>query len=272
MSNLMRQRGSIPVSFNDLLELDTPPETNTYKPVRHEDIILNINKQVVKQLPDYEFVNSQYSINKGICRDEEGEIIYDGPAGKFFGIHNYIKKSDIEESNPVRRSIGFRNSYDKSMSVGWCFGASVLVCDNMMFTGDITTLRKHTKNVLQDLVMKLMWDLSETCENTWDTVDEDIKTMRRIDVTNNSGFGYLGQMYGNGILNSSQFTEAVRQWKNPTYKEFDDRNKWSLYNCANHALKTTKPDKIMNKHIQLHNMLTPARVSDFVNIKEGAEA
>jgi hypothetical protein len=38
-------------------------------------------------------------------------------------------------------AIGFRNSHDKSMAVRIAVGASVMVCDNMLITGDINIRR-----------------------------------------------------------------------------------------------------------------------------------
>ena len=48
-------------------------------------------------------------------------------------------------------SIGFRNSYNKSISAGFCAGSRVIVCSNLMFTGDIVRIRRHTRNILTDI-------------------------------------------------------------------------------------------------------------------------
>ena len=66
-------------------------------------------------------------------------------------------KSDNEE---MGLSVAFRNSYDKSMSVGVAIGASVFICDNLALHGDIAVMKKHTKNVwteLEDLAIASLY-------------------------------------------------------------------------------------------------------------------
>ena len=43
------------------------------------------------------------------------------------------------------------NSYDKSSRLAYASGTQVFVCANGMISGDIKQLRKHTKNVFQDI-------------------------------------------------------------------------------------------------------------------------
>jgi len=40
--------------------------------------------------------------------------------------------------------LGLRTSYDKSFANGVCIGASVFVCDNLSFQGEVKFERKHT--------------------------------------------------------------------------------------------------------------------------------
>jgi len=54
--------------------------------------------------------------------------------------------------------LGLRTSYDRSFANGLCIGASVFVCDNLSFRGEVTFERKHTVGMLRDLT----WMISET--------------------------------------------------------------------------------------------------------------
>jgi len=249
---LMRQAGSQLVSFNKLKEFELPKETKSYKPVSHHDLVKNVTQVTNKVLDGYELVNSQYAVNKGTSKDADGNIEYEGEAGKFFGVLTYEKP---DTKSIARRSIGIRNSYDKSMSVGWCFGESVFVCDNLMFNGEIKTLKKHTKNVWDSLEQQLVVDLFQNAQGVWTELEKDIESMTGLGITNNKAYQLLGEMWGNRILSDRQLSEARRHWLKPPQEEFEPRDMWSLYNSANHALKTTKADKIMNKHIQLHGRM-----------------
>jgi predicted SpoU family rRNA methylase len=57
-------------------------------------------------------------------------------------------------------SIGIRNSYDKSMSIGVALGARVFVCDNLAISGEIRIVRKHTAGVwkaIEDMAISTLY-------------------------------------------------------------------------------------------------------------------
>ena len=47
--------------------------------------------------------------------------------------------------------LGLRNSHDKTFPAGIVAGASVFVCDNLSFSGEIKFARKHTRFIVRDL-------------------------------------------------------------------------------------------------------------------------
>jgi hypothetical protein len=61
---------------------------------------------------------------------------------QLFALLNFKK-----DHNELGLSVAFRNSYDRSMSIGLAIGASVFICDNLALNGDIAVMKKHTKNV-----------------------------------------------------------------------------------------------------------------------------
>ena len=65
----------------------------------------------------------------------------------------------------------------------------------------------------------------------------------------------MGLLFGKNVLSPRQLPVVKREWLNPAYDDFKPRTMWSLYNAATEGLKTTPPGKIMEKHIQLHNIL-----------------
>ena len=69
-----------------------------------------------------------------------------------------------------------------------------------------------------------------------------------------------GVLFGRNILTPRQLPVARREWLHPTHDAFKPRTRWSLYNAATAALKTTPPNRIMERHIGLHNLLAPTTV------------
>ena len=115
--------------INFLKSIKPPKKTNTYTPISHFEILEKINQYV----PNH-WKKEGYHIKL----TKKGNQLFGTADFKISGYNNLI-------------TIGFRNSYDKSISVGVCSGAKVIVCSNLMFTGDIVKIRRHTANILKDI-------------------------------------------------------------------------------------------------------------------------
>jgi len=76
-----------------------------------------------------------------------------------FGVITFRKINSTSEEN-IKVAIGIRNSYDKSMSSGLVVGSTVIVCDNLMFVGDIKVMREHRgKDMHDDLNDQIVTDI-----------------------------------------------------------------------------------------------------------------
>jgi len=226
-------------SLDDLRNIPLPEETPTYKPVSHYDLATNLAKVSATLLRDYSLEKSNY----GLARD----------GAQLFGVHTYRNGSDS-----MGLSIGFRNSYDKSMSVGIAIGASVFVCDNLALTGEISISRKHSANVWQDLEELTITTIYRS-QNNFNRILEDSQVMQSQHLSDDDAYRLLGLLYGNGIITPRQLPVVKKEWLTPSHDEFEDRSTWSLYNAVTEALKTSPPNKIMERHIALHQLLSPGR-------------
>ena len=236
MSLLMHTSRGNYCSLEDLKQVPLPRETRTYKPVSHFDLAVNLGEVSNGLLRGYELDKTQY----GLARE----------GNQMFGLHTY--RNGV--SSEMGLCIGFRNSYDKSMSVGIAIGASVFVCDNLSLTGDIAIMRKHTQNVWNDLEELTITTIFRSQHN-FHRIVEDAEEMRSHYLSNDNAYRLLGLLYGNGVVTPRQIPTVKKEWLNPSYDEFSDRNVWSFYNCVTEALKTAPPNKIMEKHISLHEIL-----------------
>ena len=234
---LMHTAGGDYCSLDDLREIPMPEETRSYKPVSHYDLAKNLAEVSGTLLRDYELERSQY----GLARD----------GAQLFGVHTYRNGSDS-----MGLSIGFRNSYDKSMSVGIAIGASVFVCDNLALTGEIAIARKHTSNVWNDLEELTITTIYRSQHN-FTRIVEDAQVMQGQHLTDNDAYRLLGLLYGQGVITPRQIPVVKKEWLTPSHDEFEDRSVWSMYNAVTEALKTAPPTKIMEKHIALHQLLAP---------------
>ncbi|MBT4131220.1 MAG: DUF932 domain-containing protein [Candidatus Marinimicrobia bacterium] len=224
-------------TLEELREIALPEETPSYKPVSHYDLATNLAEVSGTLLRDYELERSQY----GLARD----------GAQLFGVHTYRNGSDS-----MGLSIGFRNSYDKSMSVGIAIGASVFVCDNLALTGEIAIARKHTSNVWNDLEELTITTIYRSQHN-FTRIVEDAQVMQGQHLSDNDAYRLLGLLYGQGIITPRQIPVVKKEWLTPSHEEFEDRNVWNFYQAVTEALKTSPPPKVMEKHIALHHLLAP---------------
>jgi len=232
-SMLILHSGAKAITRDELDLIPVPPETETYTPVSHYGLankLLTISRNI---LTGFTLSKESY----GIAKDGK----------QLFGVLQFSNTAD-----DIGLAIGFRNSYDKSMSVGLACGASVFVCDNLAFSGNITIMRKHTKFVWKELEDKAV----VTCygaQHNYKEILDDVEKFKALPFDTDMGFSHMGVLYGKDIISPRQMAVAKDQWLKPKYPDFEPRNAWSLYNAITESLKTSPPQEIMERHIQLHD-------------------
>mgnify|MGYP006410372303 FL=1 len=238
---LMLHCGAQEATHQDLAAVPVPEVTNSYCPVTHDDLAKMLADMGQSILSGFELSKSQFGLSK------------DGQ--QLFGIHTFNNgRSDLG------LSIGFRNSYDKTLSVGIAVGASVFVCDNLALTGDITVMRKHTLNVQSDLEQLAVTSILKA-RTAFTQVSEDAEKMKELPLEDDNAFRLIGLLYGHGIISPRQIPVTKREWLEPQHAEFEPRTMWSFYNAANAALKSAPPRTIMEKHLELHKLLNQPAIN-----------
>lgn len=218
----------------DLFNIPVPQPTASYSPVSHRQIIEQIRENVDKS--SLQIVGSNYQATGN------GKAM----VGTF----------DLQaESDTFNYRLAFRNSYDKSMSIAFVGGVSVMICSNGMILGDIKFLRRHTGTVASEL--------NEKIERVIGNLDEELEManrhgdqMRSIELNPTSTAELCGRfLMEQEIITSSQLTIIRDQLKRPDYEDFADPTLWSLYNHATHALKKTHPYNYIDAYKKLHNFV-----------------
>lgn len=232
---LISHRDCYNVGIDSLSLPELPEQTDTYMPVPHRELVDVIKAQVQGAIDGANLASERYALNsKGT---------------KMFGVQVY------DHQNPeLGLAVGFRNSYDKSISVGLALGASVFVCDNLALTGQVKVLRRHTPKVWEDLHDMIEAALPEAEKNFTDIV-ADSELLKTVEISDTEAYEHLGVLFGEGVLKPRQLSAALKHWQNPPQREFAEPNMWSLYNAANAALKTARPDRILEQHIDLHSQI-----------------
>lgn len=249
MTQLMiHTRGSHTVEKNDLKLIPIPEPTESYQPVSHYDLANSLATIGQDLLTGYYLKKERY----GLARQGK----------QMFAVLTFAPNHPVQgfakNNDDMGLSIGFRNSYDKSMAIGIAIGANVFVCDNLAMTGDIAVMKKHTANVLTSLEDTAITVLYRS-QYTFKQIVHDSHQLKARHIENDQAFKLIGLLFGHGLLSPRQLPVVKSQWLKPTHPEFADRTLWSFYNACTEALKSAPPLNIMEKHITLHKTLSHGR-------------
>ena len=237
MENLINRNATAMVNqatLDEVLSVPLPEQTPTYMPVPHAKVIEYVETDLVDMLPEFTLQKNVYGLSA--C----GQAL--------FGMITFANADTY-----MGPSIAFRNSYNKTTSLGFAFGAQVFICANGMFSGDILVAKKHTLNVW-DSVRKLVWNSLYKVKESYQSMQNEVETMRQRPLTDTQAFWTLGQLRGEGVLASRVFENALREWNEPSHPEHKDGTALQLYNACTEGLKAEiAPGRAMQKRIDLHS-------------------
>ncbi len=211
---LMLHAGANEIDFEALRAIETPPATPTHVPVEHHRVV--------------ELARSTLGMFSHEVRAEHHGVTPDGM--RYFGLmelrSKYTGYTDL---------VGLRNSHDKSFPISIGFGSRVFVCDNLSFIAEQSVKRRHTQNaklMLPGLVMGMIEPLAIHREAQHRTFERYKHTM----LTDQTADHAVMNMYREGIINLQRIPEVLKEWQEPSFDAFNERNAWRLFNAATYAL------------------------------------
>src|ERR1019366_6547624 len=131
-ANLMLHTGSKTISRQQLATVQTPPHTATWYPIPHHQFLDGVTSTLA---------------HAGMTVVAESHGLGHG-GNRYFGLLQLVNGENAEDFGLV---VGLRNSHDQRFPAGIVVGASIFVCDNLSFSGEIRLARKHTIHVERDL-------------------------------------------------------------------------------------------------------------------------
>lgn len=237
MEGMMIHCGGQKVPMEELDLVPVPQETATYMPVGHYALAKKVSTISQDILRDYAMVGQDYALAR------KGNQMF------------ALLKFQHNENRDMALALAYRNSYDQSMALGFAEGGNVFVCDNLCLNGDIVFMKKHTKNIWNELEDRLIGVLYKS-QMKFQELCVMSDRLRQTPVDNRIAFQAMGELFGNDIIGPRQLVVMKKEWLRPQHKEFEERTFWSLYNAGTQALKSCNPSDIMEDHVGLHNVIT----------------
>jgi len=218
-----------------LATIPIPETTDTYMPVPYYDAVSMVKKIAGNAMAqfNYELLEEKYVLSR------MGERM----------VGNLVFKNGL----PSGFTVSFVNSYDKSSSFKIATGTHTWACMNLMVSGDVVEMRMHTNRVMleiESIVERAMLKGRDQHIKS----EQDIDRLSWAKCNDRTAHEIMGVAYGDDLITVRQLTKVKEEWHNPTYDAFKPRTQWSLYNAFTEAMKTTPPEKTLEKYFGLHQL------------------
>lgn len=220
------------------LNAPLPARTTTYSPVSHAEIIdaiqANARTNSLTIVRDRTYSNILGTRVTGFCDVEDG--------------------TDFGKEHGLKMMFGYRNSYDKSMSVAFVAGGSVWICGNGCISGDLMAFkRKHTGTVATELNERIQIGVDRMKSDFGKLVME-VDVMKNYSLTPRQKSELLGVLYfERNLVTPTQLSIIKRELTQSEH--FKEDNAWSLYNNVTESLKKSHPIDIIRDHIKFHGFM-----------------
>lgn len=220
----------------EIFSIPLPEATPTYVPVSHKDIISSIKEELNKK--DMVIENSRYLMShKG---------------NRLIGYYDV----SIPDNSELGLRFGFRNSYDKSMSIAIVTGAQVWICSNGLVRGDgINFVRRHTGNVIEEVNQIIINSAAQLEQQSLDYVKTS-EQMKSISVPKKEAASLYGKAFMlNNLFNTKQLTKIKHELNKPSFEEFREETLWSAYNHVTCVLKENGLNTYFQQHVNWHKFI-----------------
>lgn len=236
MSQLMIHRGARLVERAELDQVEVPPATETWFPLRHNLVLGTV--ETTLQDAGFSISRTQLALSQDNAR--------------FFGTIDL--QTPIVEG--VSLTVGVRNSFDKTFPIGLCAGNRVFVCDNLAFSAEIYVAKKHTRfgqQRFREGIANAVASLHQY-QNAEARRIEDFK-VRMVD--EQEAAACLLHGFEEGILTTRTLPMALAEWRKPSVEDFQPRTAWSLFNALTAALKErqSNPARFASLTMRVYGLL-----------------
>ena len=150
--------------------------------------------------------------------------------------------------------LGIRNAHNKRFAAGLACGSHVFICDNLAMSGDIVVFRKHTKYIQRDLERLLFEALGRLGEAKV-AQEKRIANYKSAPLTDVAAHDLLIRAVDAKIIPNAAIPKVLREWREPSYPDFEPRTLWSLFNAFTSEGKRRSPLSLTKRTTTLHGLL-----------------
>jgi len=206
------------VDLDQVSSVTTPASTTSWHPIPHDQLIRTVATTLKRT--NLHIRTQAHSLSHGGTR--------------YFGLMEI--QSPQATSDDYCWVLGLRNSHDKTFPAGIVAGASVFVCDNLSFSGEVKFARKHTRFLSRDLPQLVERAVGRLVDK-WHDQDRRIAAYRGSEIEDRAAHDLIVRATDVGVCTNRLIPTVLHEWREPRHTQFRDRNVWSLFNSFTEALK-----------------------------------
>ena len=236
--NLILHCGASAVELKEVAKVKTPRATETWQPIPHHQLIQTVQRTLATT--NLEIGTQAHSLT------------HDG--ARYFGLMEIQSKKQNADYTWV---LGLRNSHDKMFPAGIVAGASVFVCDNLSFSGEVKFARKHTRFINRDLPQLVERSIGLLLSK-WHDQDKRITAYKEIVIKDAEAHDLIIRACDVGVMSNRLVPAVLHEWREPRHKDFEPRDVWSLFNSFTETLKDGNLAELPKRTEALHGLLDVA--------------
>lgn len=234
--NLVLHCGAQAVSLEQIVETRTPEPTATWQPIPHHQLIQTVRGTL-----------SSTGLSVGA---QAHSLTHDGM--RYFGLMAVHRAG--ETGSDYCWVLGLRNSHDKRFPAGIVAGASVFVCDNLSFSGEVKFARKHTRFINRDLPQVVERAVGRLMDR-WHHQDTRLASYKGAELEDRTAHDLIIRATDVGVCPNQLIPRVVREWREPRHEAFRLRTVWSLFNSFTEVLKDGSLVDLPKRTEALHGLL-----------------
>jgi len=201
--------------------------SDRWKGIQHGELVETIHKQLD---------------SRGIKINEEGWYTSGNNDGRLNGSMQ-LDIPGIEAEEGTAFSLGVQHSNLGDHALKFAVGEKIFICQNGMVIGDYAVKRRHTIGV--DLPSIISNGLDRYMEKVQE-IPGVVKNMKEKELNETSVNRILMTAGRERIMPWSRIGQVDREYHKPTFKEFEQKNAWGLYNAFTYVTQKCPPHNQIN--------------------------
>ncbi len=236
-TTLVTHCGAREVSREELNQIEAPPPTQTWFPVRHSTVVESVSDLL--QTGGFQVQKATYALSRQNAR--------------------MFATLDLATAlcPGVSLAVGLRNSTDQSFPLGFCAGSRVFICDNLAFRAELLVARKHTRfgqERFREAIAQAVGSLGQ-----FQQVEADrIRRFQALTLSDERAESLILRSFERGFVSYRALPDVIHEWRQPSHDYGSEPSLWRLFNAWTTVLGPVakrSPQRFASLTMDLHRML-----------------